>query len=358
MLSKACHIAAYRLKLVEMAARGIELTLVAPPEWRGVPFEPGFDDGYRTVLSRPRFNGSFHTHYYPELPRILAETRPDLLHCDEEPYDTVSYMALRAARRAGVPLLFFTWQNLRRRWPPPFKWFERSLLIGAAGGIAGNREAGAILKAKGFRKPLATIPQFGVDPSLFPPRERMRGAGEPFAIGYVGRLTRDKGLDILLDALAALSGDWRLTMVGEGPFRPTLEARAASFGARVRLAGAVPSTEIPALLRTFDVLVLPSRTLPNWKEQFGRVLVEAMASRVPVVGSDSGEIPEVIGDAGLVTPEGDAPALTAALTRLLSDPALAADLAERGRQRALAYFTHARVAEQTVAFYPEVLASR
>ena len=71
----------------------------------------------------------------------------------------------------------------------------------------------------------------------------------------------------------------------------------------------MPSTEVPAVLRALDVLVLPSLTTPSWKEQFGRVLQEAMACAIPVVGSDSGEIPHVIGDAGLVTPEGDAAAL-------------------------------------------------
>src|SRR5436309_1225418 len=106
ILSKACHVAAYRLKLVEMARCGVELTLVAPPEWRGAAFEPGFDEGYRTVLCRPRLNGHFHLHFYPQLGALLQEVRPELVHCDEEPYDLVSFMALRAARRAGARFLF------------------------------------------------------------------------------------------------------------------------------------------------------------------------------------------------------------------------------------------------------------
>src|SRR5439155_8914340 len=103
------------------------------------------------------------------------------------------FLALRAARRAGVPLVFFTWQNLARRWPPPFRWFERRVLAGAAGGLAGNAEAAAILRARGFKRPLATIPQFGVAPAGSPPRERLRGPGEPFHIGCVVRLTAEKG---------------------------------------------------------------------------------------------------------------------------------------------------------------------
>jgi glycosyltransferase involved in cell wall biosynthesis len=103
-------------------------------------------------------------------------------------------------------------------------------------------------------------------------------------------------------------------------------------------------------------LVLPSRTRPNWVEQFGRVLIEAMASGVPVVGSDSGEIPNVIGDAGLVFPEGDIGRLRAHLQSLIDDPGLWAALARRGRERVQARYTQARIAAETVQVYREVLA--
>ena len=83
---------------------------------------------------------------------------------------------------------------------------------------------------------------------------------------------------------------------------------------------------MPAAAERLDCLALPSLTRPNWKEQFGRVLVEAMACQVPVVGSDSGEIPNLVGDAGLIVPEGDAAALAAALRRLRDDAVLRASL--------------------------------
>jgi glycosyltransferase involved in cell wall biosynthesis len=101
--------------------------------------------------------------------------------------------------------------------------------------------------------------------------------------------------------------------------------------------------------------VLPSRTRPNWKEQFGRALVEAMACEVPVVGSDSGEIPNVIGDAGLVFPEGDVAALAGHLRRLQDSQDMRRDLGRRGRARVLDRFTQARVAEQTYQLYRQIL---
>jgi glycosyltransferase involved in cell wall biosynthesis len=106
---------------------------------------------------------------------------------------------------------------------------------------------------------------------------------------------------------------------------------------------------------SLDVLVVPSRTTRNWAEQFGRVIVEAMARDVPVVGSSSGAIPEVIGDAGLVVPEGDVEALAAALTRLRAEDDLRRTLVERGRQRVKRVYAEDMVMRGTVAFYEKVL---
>ena len=120
------------------------------------------------------------------------------------------------------------------------------------------------------------------------------------------------------------------------------------IGERVDFLGQRASTQMPDVYPTFDVLVLPSLTRPNWKEQFGRVLIEAMACGVPVIGSDSGEIPNVIGDAGLIFPEGDIDALRDSIASLLADPGRRARYAEAGRQRVLAEFTQAQIAAATV----------
>jgi glycosyltransferase involved in cell wall biosynthesis len=112
---------------------------------------------------------------------------------------------------------------------------------------------------------------------------------------------------------------------------------------------------MPDRLRGWDVVVLPSLTRPNWKEQFGRILVEAMACAVPVVASGSGEIPNVVGDAGVLVPEGDAGALRAALAALLADPARRQELGRRGRARALERYTHRRIAEATARVYRTLL---
>jgi glycosyltransferase involved in cell wall biosynthesis len=158
-----------------------------------------------------------------------------------------------------------------------------------------------------------------------------------------------------LEAVAGLPAV-RLLLVGRGQLETRLRKRAAApdLQGRVEFAGWVPSEAMPGLYRRMDVLVLPSRTTPNWKEQFGRVLIDAMASGVAVVGSDSGEIPHVIADAGLVFPEGDVAALRERLARLLADPALRQELGRRGRARVLEHYTQARVAQAYLEVYRSI----
>ena len=111
---------------------------------------------------------------------------------------------------------------------------------------------------------------------------------------------------------------------------------------------------MPVFYRGLDVLVLPSRTQPHWKEQFGRVLVEAMSCGVPVVGSTCGEIPHVVGDAGCIFPEDDVPALRKVLQHLADHPELRQELGAAGRRRVLERYTMEQVARQTLAVYRAV----
>ena len=363
MLSKACVVGAYQRKLEELARfPDVELTCLVPPYWlqdgRRIPLERAHTDGYRLEVVSLRFNGHFHLFHFVGLSHWLARLRPDVVHVDEEPYNLATGLALRLAARRGVRRLFFTWQNLYRRYPPPFDLWERYSLRTAQHALAGNQQAVDVLRRKGYRGPVAVVPQFGVDPELFRPQPRP--SQREFLIGYAGRLVEEKGLQFLLEAVGALGGAWRLQIVGSGPLWPALVGQAARLGIadHVELVPHAPSTDMPGIVARWDALALPSLTRPNWKEQFGRILVESMASGVPCVGSTSGEIPHVLGDAGLVVPEGDAAALRDALSRLRADATLRRDLAERGRARALAHFTHARVAEQTYAVYHQLLAAR
>jgi glycosyltransferase involved in cell wall biosynthesis len=376
MVSKACIVGAYQTKLEELAKfPDVELTVVVPPYWRDergvMRLERDHTQGYELVVERMALNGHFHLHFYLGLAKHFRRIKPHIVHIDEEPYNVAAWQAMRLAKTHGAKAVFFTWQNIHRRYPPPFSLMESYNLRNADYAIAGNSEAVGVLRAKGYRGPVRVIPQFGVDPEMYhvsrftlhASRFTFQVSGleveslQPFVIGYVGRLVEEKGVHILLRAVAGLSGKWRLRILGSGPQRVRLERLAAELGIveRVRFENPIPSTQMPGYYNQLSALVLPSLTRPNWKEQFGRVLIEAMACGVPVVGSDSGEIPNVIGEAGLVFPEGDVQALQARLSQLMADPALRDELARRGRERVLAHYTQAQVAAQTYQVYRELL---
>jgi glycosyltransferase involved in cell wall biosynthesis len=361
MISKACIVGAYQRKLEELARfPGMELLAAVPPYWRDgkkiLPLERAYTSGYELHVLPMVFNGNFHVHFYRGLDALVQRFQPGIMHIDEEPYNLATFQAMRSAQRHGAQALFFTWQNLLRRYPPPFASFERYNLAHAACAIAGSQEAQEVLRAKGYRGVIQVLPQFGVDPALYrqqrPPHPSAR-----FVIGYIGRLVEEKGVHNLLQAVAGLDGDWVLKLVGTGPYTATLQALCIRLGIEQRViwAGQVPSAEIPRALNELDVLVLPSLTRRNWKEQFGRILIEAMACEVPVVGSSSGEIPHLIADAGLVFPEGDVEALRDTLSKLMQQPELCLELGQKGRARVLVHYTQQHIAAETHALYQRLL---
>ncbi|MCO5184796.1 MAG: glycosyltransferase family 4 protein [Anaerolineae bacterium] len=362
MASKACLVGAYQTKLEAIGRTDdIELTVIVPPVWNDpsgpVLLERAHTDHYHLLVDPLRFNGKFHRYTFPTLPRRLREIQPDILHMDEEPYNLATWLGVRRARKLGVKTLFFSWQNILRRYPPPFNIMEKQVLDWADYGIMGNQAAVDVWQAKGYTGPYRVIPQFGVDTALFRPKTPTPlfiPQERPFTIGAAGRrLVPEKGIDLLLRAAAQVPGSWQVRIAGDGPIRPKLESLAQDLGIadRVFFSGALPSAEIVPFLHKLDVLVLPSRTLSNWKEQFGRVLIEAMACEVPVIGSDSGEIPHVIGDAGLIFAEDDVAGLANHLRTLAADAAQRTRLGAAGRRRVNETYTQTQIAAQTVAVY-------
>ncbi len=275
MLSKACLVGTYQTKL-EAIARfpDIELITLVPPSWDDpdgrVTLERSFTEGYELLVAPIRFNGHYHTYYFPTLREHLARFRPHIVHIDEEPYNLATWLAMRQARAAGAKTLFFSWQNLDRRYPPPFSLFEWQVLDNIDYAIMGNQEAVSVWHSKGYTGPYRVIPQFGVDPQLYtPPPDR--DPGRAFIIGSANRrLVPEKGVDLLLRAAAELPGVWRLHIAGDGPALPQLRQLAADLGiaARTHFDGPIESNGMATYLRNLDVLALTSRTLPTWKECF------------------------------------------------------------------------------------------
>jgi len=137
-------------------------------------------------------------------------------------------------------------------------------------------------------------------------------------------LVPEKGLWWLLDALVVLRGrglEPGLDLVGDGPLRPELEARAAELRLPITFHGSLPADEVQSLMRRWTALVVPSVTVPRWREQFGRVAAEALTAGTPVIASRSGALADVIGPAGVLVPEHDVPGLATAMHDLATDQA-------------------------------------
>lgn len=352
LLSKALVVGAYQRKCELIAAhRDVELTVLVPPAWGNQRLELIHVQGYDLRVVPIRLNGNFHLHHYPTLKGEIERSRPDVLHIDEEPYNLATWLAVREA--AGAKTIFFTWQNIHRNYPPPFRWMERDVLNKADAAIAGSEEAMQVWRNKGFTKSMTVIPQFGVDEVAFFPHPQPNPHEERgVRVGFAGRLVHEKGADLLLRAITHVP-EAKVIIAGEGPEETSLRELAAqlNIAQRVEWRGAMKSTEMPAFYRECDALAVPSRTLPNWKEQFGRVIIEAMACGVPVLGARCGEIPNLIGDAGLLFDEDDSDALAQHIRSLSEQPELRQWLSQQGRRRVLDRFTMKRIADQTVDVY-------
>ena len=362
-VSKALCMAAYRDKLRSLSEH-VDIVGVVPETWGDQPIEEG-DDSVPDVISWPvRFAGHNHFHLYRRPDGLVRDMTPDLVHIDEEPFSAVTFQLTRVCRSQGIPSLFCAWQNLDKALPPPFAAMRSYVFRHSGAAIAGTRRAADVLRRAGYTGDPSVIPQFGVNTQCFAPndavrteiRDRFSFGDSDLVVGFGGRLVPEKGLDLLISA-AVKHPHLRLVILGDGPQRASLEgtAQKAGIADRIHFVGQVPSLEVPRWLPALDVLALPSLTTKTWTEQFGRILVEAMACGVPVVASNAGEIPRVVGDAGIIVPEGDATALGAALDRLAKEPSARATLAERARTRAVTRFSQESVATATVKVYGQVL---
>ncbi len=352
---------ANRGKLRALAARGLDVTVGVPQRWKEAALGRTLQVSWERQSGVEIFPIPARGYGKPavarfgrrELLALLRDKRPDLVQIEEEPACRAALQVTKLARRLAIPTVLFTRHNLDRHASPLARWRRRRTLRRLRGLIAGSEAAGALVRRDAPDLPLAVIPQLGVHVPAVAEHTHHEGLG----IGFVGRLVPEKGLDTLLQALAEnRTARWQLTVVGEGPDRERLESLASELrlAARIRWTGALPPDQVPKIWPDLDVLVLPSRSLASWHEPVGEVLIEAMAHELAVVGSDTGVIPEVIGDAGIVVPAGDSAALADALRQLGQDEPRRAR-AQAGRARVMQLYSDDAVAERTVEFWRELL---
>ncbi|HUA11758.1 MAG TPA: glycosyltransferase family 4 protein [Solirubrobacteraceae bacterium] len=332
-VSHAAILPANQLVYRELSERGWEITLVVPDRWshaytgrlRASPL-PGLESALRPTAVVWRGRAQRHLHRV-RAGRVVDRFRPDVALLELEPYALAATQWGRALGRRGIPFGLQCWENVDRPLPAPVRALRARVLRDAAFVGARSQTAAELARAWG------AVGEIAIAPSPVPGWEPRPRADRPFTIGYVGRLVESKGVTDLLAAVQAMAGERELVLVGEGELKDRLRVERVA-GRPVSVLGGVASEAMPDAYAQLDVLVLPSRTTATWKEQFGRVLVEALWCGVPVIGSDSGEIPWVIGltGGGLVFPEGDTRALAQSLTALQGSPELRRDLAATGRR--------------------------
>lgn len=380
-MSRTLRILAVETIAVEAARRsayralarigGCEVHLLVPSVWQeqgnATPAEHEPDPMLHLHTSPTIFGFRQHRVLYTSLRRLLRALQPDILYADTEPENYTAAQCRLAidAVSAHTRLALVSSRNLDYlsigfpyKFPSTHKWCD-ALARRRPADIMFVRPRSTMHLLHEYGRSVLHLPH-PVDCTLFSPeiQPALPAAEGRFIVGYIGRLVESKGVHLLIRSLAHLPENVHALIVGKGPMRQDLETLATTLGVagRVRFEPAVAYGSVPGLMRSMQVLVLPSLPTSHWVEQFGRVLIESMACGLPVIASRSGEIPEVLGDGGLLIPPGDADALTAAIDELQRHPSRCIALGSAGRARARQLYSAEAVANAMLeAFAPPVI---
>lgn len=339
----------------------IEVTVAAPSFFHGslrrLPFEA--EPALSKLEMKPLncyLTQKMHFFFYsPGALKALDPSSYDHILIWEEPYILSGFQLSRWAYKSGASYSLYTTQSLVKKYPWPFSYFDRWSSDHCESWYGCGELVYQAMQERGWGTNKGRVVGLPVDLDRFQPMSEARKTAlknelglSGTIIGYLGRLTEEKGFSVLLPALEKLPKNhpWSLFIMGSGELEGEIRQWAKSKGWSDRLQLRLLShDEVPQYLPVCDLLVSPSQTRTFWKEQFGRMLVEAMACGVPVIGSDSGEIPYVIGEAGLVVPEQDVSAWTNSIQSLLESPQLRGELAQKGFARCKSFSTRSLAEE-------------
>ena len=354
-----------------------EMARAGGDEWEVTAVAPSFFHGDFGAIACERFaeelcgleaipaywTSRIHLFVYGRQLRELVRQNCDLVHCWEEPYIMAAAQIAWWTPR-DVPLVFWTMQNLDKRYPPPFSQIENYCFDRCAGWFGSGRLVVEAMRSRGHgAKPHRLMP-IGVDVDLFRPDAAARkvtrirlgwNSSNPLVVGFVGRFIEGKGLGLMMRTLDRIGEQWRALFIGGGPLEAALRAWASRYDDRVRIVTDVAHDQVPAYLNAIDLLCAPSQTTPRWREQFGRMVVEAFACGVPVISSDSGELPYVVGDAGVIVGERDEDAWVRAISELIDNRSARVDRSRQGIERARSTYAWSIVAHNHLEFFSQLL---
>ena len=367
----AHHKGSGRLRYESLAQDdSVELLLAVPARWKETGRVTKADPPDSAIdlraypISLPWVKGAkWYMHWYPGMGKLIRAFEPDVIHLWEEPWAVVSVQAILLRNRLmpRAAIILETEQNILRRLPFPFERMRRFALRQADWLVSRNAEAIEVSRACGYQGGTSIV-EYCVDTKLFHPWNDTaldKQEPAPLRLGYVGRVIREKGLFTVLDALHQAGPHATLDILGEGADRSALIERARELGLndRIRFLPPASGDKVAQFMASLDALVLMSETTRTWKEQFGRVIIEAQASGVPVIGSDSGNIPFVTSDGGWTVREGDATSLAALIERLDTHRDLVHDARARAT-RNVQRFTQSVVSASLLGAWRQAAASR
>lgn len=373
-------------KKIESLAEHFDVTCLTSDRYTGYGLENRLElqpkpTNYRLVGLPAVGQPDSTTRYWLRgLGAALRAARPEIVLVETEPWAWLRWQTWWCARRLGYPVRFgeFSWENVHRTG---LKGAVISLAYRAAAWtadfvIGGNEDAGRFFREAGVPgERLLVAPQLGVDETAFVPADaalrakRRADLGLPdgaFLVGFSGRLLELKGVPDLIRAVAnvrALPGGEavQLALLGPGEIGPLLGGQ-ASPPPWLHVRPACGHAEMAHFIQALDLFVLPSREWNRdglqWREQFGHVLIEAMACGVPVLGSSCGAIPAVLGDPANIFPEGDVERLTEMLRACVLDPARRAAIVRQQTARLRANYTNAVLARRWAEFIRRVGSAR
>ncbi|MEM7592597.1 MAG: glycosyltransferase [Cyanobacteria bacterium P01_A01_bin.83] len=342
----------------------VEVALLAPSNWQALEWNRTIEleNPYPEIKIYPApvlFSGRVGAHIYNpwKIRQVIQDFEPDVIQVEEEIFSLCALEVAFWARIFKKPVVVFGWENQLRSLSAFRRWVRDFVMNSTDLYLAGNQDGAEVMQTWNFPGQLEIMPQMGVDTNLFTPDQREQQ--DKFTIGFLGRIAPEKGLDILFTAASHLKQqdlDFQVTLCGSGESEKDLRQQAEQqlISDYVFWRGAVKHEAAPVELGKFDVLVLPSRSIATWKEQFGHVIIEAMAMGIPVIGSSCGEIPNVIGCQDLVFPEGNPVALAEILKRAIVDRNWYEEMGNYGKERVDQFYSHERIAQRLIAWWQKL----
>ena len=372
-ISHSCVVSEYQKRMAEVGKYSdVELALVVPKQWhqfnKKVNLEKDMDSNYQIIPHQPVTWGLKRnvlrnvSHIYIGIKEILRNLKPDIIELWEEPYSAVTAHTIFWAKRIipKAKVIFFSAQNVFKGYPFPFSAFEKYTYKNATYAFLMSEEVIDVIRKKGYEEEFTVLP-LGVNPYVFYKKDvsslKKKLGLKDFVVGFMGKINRQKGILDLIEVASLINEKIQLLIIGNGDLKEEVEHRAKLLDIRKKtmIINAVPHSQVPDYLNCMDLLVFPSITLPHLKEQFGRAIIEGMACEVPVIGSDSGEIPGTIGKAGLIFKEKNIADLKEKIEALIKNRNLRAMLAKNGRKRVLENFTWKVIAEKQYQVYTELM---